>query len=138
KALINAVDETGNSPLHMAVIALSVPIAKILIERGADPKLVNKEGKAPLHLAIKTDELDLVRLLLQVADSNQQDAEGNTALHLAAQEDNLDIVKLLIQNNARKDLRNHRHLNPYEVAQRWNKITLLEYLMPVESTIALF
>ncbi|KAJ4414703.1 hypothetical protein N0V82_007754, partial [Gnomoniopsis sp. IMI 355080] len=51
-AVVNAVDEAGNTPLHLAARCLAhVPAAEFLLDRGADVRIRNKRGRTPLHEA---------------------------------------------------------------------------------------
>lgn len=62
-----------------------------------------RHGQPALHIALKTGNSDMVRLLLKSgADMARQDSsEGNSALHVAASSGREDIVRLLLdQPNA--------------------------------------
>ncbi|ROV93288.1 hypothetical protein VSDG_06838 [Cytospora chrysosperma] len=49
---VKAVDDAGNTPLHLAVRCLAhVPAAGFLLGRGADVRTRNKRGRTPLHEA---------------------------------------------------------------------------------------
>ena len=48
---VNVCDETGNTPLHLAVMDLNEKIVHCLIEHGADPDAINKVGFKPIHYA---------------------------------------------------------------------------------------
>jgi serine/threonine protein kinase len=49
---VNAKDEYGNTPLHMAVYNENYELIDLLIRKGANINLLNKERKVPLHLAM--------------------------------------------------------------------------------------
>jgi ankyrin repeat protein len=49
---VNAKDEYGNTPLHMAVDNENYELIDLLIRNSANINLLNKERKAPLHLAM--------------------------------------------------------------------------------------
>ena len=48
---VNARDEMGNSPLHLAAAGGHVPVVYALLKAGADPMATNQEGKRPAELA---------------------------------------------------------------------------------------
>lgn len=47
---VNAVDELGNTPLHLAVQENNLVITKGLLKHGADPGAVDYKGSTPLHV----------------------------------------------------------------------------------------
>jgi ankyrin repeat protein len=55
----------GYTPLALAIMnSKDLTIPKLLLEGGADPNLVSKEGVSPLFFAIKTKNLEAIQLLL--------------------------------------------------------------------------
>ena len=48
---VNARDEYDNTPLHHAVSVGNIPMVNLLLEHGADPNIVNRDGDSPLELA---------------------------------------------------------------------------------------
>ena len=109
----NSVDQLGNSPLHLLFSTFSNNVqkaekmAKILMEFNSDPHLQNKELWNPLHLAVKCEQLEAVRWVLQynrgektdVFDLNSPGGEVSmTLLHLAGHQGNREIFKLLLES----------------------------------------
>ena len=77
---INARNDEGESALHLAV---SVEMARLLLDAGADPNIRNKSGATPLILAanIYTLNYSLIQLLLdRGAAINARDDQGRTPL----------------------------------------------------------
>jgi ankyrin repeat protein len=63
-AWINAPDDDGRSPLHIAILSnAEAATLKIIIDRGARVSPVDLEGKTPLHLALERDRWDYAKLL---------------------------------------------------------------------------
>jgi Ankyrin repeats (3 copies)/Ankyrin repeat len=84
-ATINAGDQHGYSPLHVAVGEAQQPAAlvSLLISSGADVNAETNDKVTPLMLA---RELPVVRQLLGAgATVNAKSADGTTALHKAAE-----------------------------------------------------
>lgn len=91
--LFKVVQHSGNTPLHMAVVALAMKTAKTqtegngcikeLLEHGAAIDALNKAGITPLHEACKMASEELVDLLLSYgADVNKPNRAGENCLFL--------------------------------------------------------
>lgn len=52
------------TPLHLAVITRQVKVVEVLLCSGADPSLVDKDGRSPLHLAALAGDNNTLRVLL--------------------------------------------------------------------------
>jgi ankyrin repeat protein len=66
-AEIDAVNNTGFSPLHHAAEAGSPDAARALIARGADPGLTNFAGRAPIQTARGNGHEELVEILREAS-----------------------------------------------------------------------
>jgi ankyrin repeat protein len=62
-ANINAVDENGHSPLLISLLLRHWDVAELLIERGADVLIQNKEGITPWKAASGGKNKRIIRLL---------------------------------------------------------------------------
>jgi len=97
---VNATTSLGPNPLYEA---RSLDNLTALMDRGADPTLVNIYGTTPLMQLARNGVVENVARLLQDlrvrATVNVQDNEGMTALHCASKnEDKTEaIVHLLLQ-----------------------------------------
>ncbi|KAL8834878.1 MAG: hypothetical protein Q9176_007243 [Flavoplaca citrina] len=98
----------GSAEIVQRVKEGSVDIVQRLISAGkATSKDTTIHGTTLLHLASRTSNLQLIRLLIQEGgDVNAQDEDGETPLHCAmAREGNYHVARLLIENGA--DLANN-------------------------------
>ena len=78
---INAVDEDGNTVLHVAAKVDDPELVTYFIFKGADPELKNQDGDSPLHVAIKNNSLEAAKALTSVSSTIfSRDSEGITAL----------------------------------------------------------
>lgn len=81
---INAVDENGNTALHLAAQVNEADLVSFLIIKGADTEIRNNAGDMPLHTAIKNESIDAAKVLAIVhGDIFEEDANSNMAIDLA-------------------------------------------------------
>ena len=101
---INAQNEFGATPLHIAANSGNLAIAKLLIAQEADLNLLYEESQTPLHLAAGGGHGRIIKLLLEGgADVNFASPEGITPLHVAAFNNQRYAVKRLIAAGAKVD-----------------------------------
>lgn len=78
---------------------LDVDMLDTLLNRGADISLKNREGSAPLHLAIGWSESEVVKLLIaRGADTQMLDGDGSSPLILAIEQNEEDIIWTLLNS----------------------------------------
>jgi ankyrin repeat protein len=114
KADLNFKDENGYSPLHFASEGGHTAVMTALLDFGADVKLHTfDDGCSPLHLAIRSNREDAVRLLLaRGSSSDETTALGKSTLHLAAEIGNVALVRLFLENGIEKDLADTLGIRP--------------------------
>uniref|UniRef100_A0ABD2XCX2 Uncharacterized protein n=1 Tax=Trichogramma kaykai TaxID=54128 RepID=A0ABD2XCX2_9HYME len=110
---INARDELGNTPLHLALNNGPKKVVELLLKRGANPNVANKEGFTPLHIACNDnfDDEELVKMLFKFSNIkyhpvhiNAQDDLGHTALHYALLSQNKSLVEHLLKKGSDPNL----------------------------------
>ena len=99
------VDEVGSMLLYWALkndrFNDGSVFRLLLLEHGADIKLQDEEGWAPLYGASFSGALEVVRLLLEHgADVDTKNNNGMTALQRAAEEGHDKAMKLLREHGA--------------------------------------
>ncbi|CAN0877181.1 Ankyrin repeat-containing protein ITN1 [Linum grandiflorum] len=80
-------DEDGRIPLHLAAIRGRVGIVRELVLARPESVLEKLDGDTVLHLCVKYNHLDALKLLVEMIDLSSimwlGDRDGNTILHLA-------------------------------------------------------
>lgn len=87
--------------MHQAAFRGDTDIVRILVREGADLTTGDKEGRTPLHTAIRQHNLPISRILIDAgADLSIPDADGLTPLHVALCKGKIEISRTLIQKGA--------------------------------------
>jgi ankyrin repeat protein len=111
--------EDGATPFLRAAQSGDMELMKLLLARGADPKIATANNVTPLSVASgigwvqgvtyehsEQDALDAVKMCLDLGlDPNAADTEGRTALHGAAHKGRNAVVQLLVDHGAKLDAR---------------------------------
>ena len=120
----------GETPLMLAALSNKLPLAKLLILRGAD---VNQAGWTPLHYAATNGHIEMMRLMID--NSAYVDAEspnGTTPLMMAAHYGTPMAVKLLLEEGADPRIKNKLGLSAWDFSfnskQESNKAESQSYL----------
>ena len=114
-------DENGATAFLRASQSGDLELMKLLLARGADPKINTTLGVTPLHVAagigwvegITTEwstkaTLDAVKLLVDLGlDVNAQADTGRTAMHGAAHKGRADVIQVLYDHGAKLDVRDY-------------------------------
>lgn len=99
-ASVDARDDGGMTPLHLACLSGQIQICRILIENGADVNATDSNGIAPLAMAALADQREIVLLLLSSGSRiDARNSNGFTALHTVANGDP-GMAELLIISGA--------------------------------------
>lgn len=90
-------DDTNATPLILATLKGSLPIVKMLLERGANVNHRNTNGHTPVKYAGSKNHKDLlVHLLNMNGDPNVRDHIGDTPLHRIASMEHHDCLRTLL------------------------------------------
>jgi len=99
----NLVDLYGNPMLVLAIKDRSYQVIDLLlVSKGMDVDLSNKQGETPLMMASINGDLPLVRTLV-LKNKAQLDHISWTPLHYACSKGHLDVAQFLIANGAKVD-----------------------------------
>jgi ankyrin len=125
------VDFTGQTPFIRAALAGDVTVMKLLLSKGADPKIPTFGGTTALMAAAgvnwvvdqTADEgakalLEAVQLCVDLGlDVNAVNSMGLTAVHGAANRGSDDIIRFLASKGARLDLKDKEGRTPLAWAE---------------------
>jgi ankyrin repeat protein len=114
-------DENGATAFLRASQSGDLALMKLLLERGADPKIATTLNVTALQVAAgigwvegityewsPKDTLEAVKMLIDLGlDVNAQADTGRTALHGAAHKGSTDVVQVLADHGARLDVRDY-------------------------------
>jgi ankyrin repeat protein len=118
----------GTTPFTRAARSADLELMHLLLDKGADPKLVGKDNQTALMVAAgvayndhikgtEAEALEAVKLCVSLGlDVNAATDKGETALHGAAHRGADTIAKYLIDNGANLKARNKRGFTPLDLA----------------------
>ncbi|XP_059775291.1 ankyrin repeat domain-containing protein 55 [Balaenoptera ricei] len=96
---INHQDSEGMTPLHWAAFHNRPQHTQMLLKKGADPTLVDKDFKTALHWAVQSGNRILCSIILSHHQGpsiiNYDDESGKTCVHIAAAAGFSDIINEL-------------------------------------------
>ncbi|XP_014229962.1 ankyrin-1-like [Trichogramma pretiosum] len=124
---VDAKDESGNTPLLLALYHGNKRVARTLLSRGADPDLAGAGGLTPLHVIGKRrrDVDGLAELFLEVLDEvrktvriDARDDWGWTPLHWTMRFGNKDGASLLLRRGADVNLANNEGSTPLHISSK--------------------
>lgn len=101
---IEAKDESGCTPLALAVSSGNVEAVELLIEKGANKEAKDRAGRTPLMLAATDQRIEAMMLLIgNGADIEAIDQLGRTPLMLASTDLRIKAMMLLIKKGTNKE-----------------------------------
>lgn len=101
--IINVHSQDGFTLLSLAAFFNQTEIAKLLLDKGANPDLqaTNPSRVNALHAAVAKENYELCRIFIEHgANVNAVQMQNVTPLHSAVHRGDLALVKLLVENGA--------------------------------------
>lgn len=124
-------NNASGTPLNRAIDNGHTAIVNLLLQRGANPKVLDAYDRTIIHSAAVNGQDEILKILFEKStgvDINAQGTNGRTALHDAAYFGYCSTIKILFANGARTDIRDNAERSPLGVATDMNKISALSLL----------
>ena len=122
-ARIDAVDNSGETPLAYAILRNRKDMVAFLIRKKANVNRIDSEGNRPLHIAARYANGGIVKMLVEAgADPSAENNEGDKPVNIAEQvgnesaQDELDNYSLF--GKARKGVKSVKNAG----FKLWNKV----------------
>ena len=138
----------GTTPLMRAARAGDAAVTRLLLAKGADPKLTTKDGNTALMFAAgvgyrdkntrgsERDALETLKIFVDAGlDVRQSNSRGETALHGAADRGADTIVQFLVDRGAELNVKSKQGFTPLDVAM--GKSSIIQLPVPKPTTVSL-
>ncbi|XP_043545142.1 transient receptor potential cation channel subfamily A member 1b isoform X3 [Chiloscyllium plagiosum] len=100
--VLNVIDSNGNTPLHWAAEKNQALCTQALLDKDANPNILNNALMSPLHLAVSISHNSVVKVLAshKTTELNLEGDLQNTPLMLACSRDNAEGLSILMKHGA--------------------------------------
>lgn len=133
---VNAPDEAGVTPLHLAVAYNGPDVIEALLTRGADISAKADTGQTVIHAACIQGRIEVLRLLLSSgSDVHVRAKSGQTPLHWAAATSSSEIVKALLAAGADVEANDNSRLTPLHEAVSHGQQEVVQTLLEAGANI---
>lgn len=123
-------DSLRNTPLFHTALQASLPMAQLLLKKGASLRAQNLAGSTALHEAVRLGNVPLASLFIKAGASvTAADNQGNTPLHNVVLFDSLEMGELLLANGADLRSQNKDGRTVLQEAVRRNLLKLSGWLV---------
>ncbi|KAH6697300.1 ankyrin repeat-containing domain protein [Plectosphaerella plurivora] len=122
---VNAVNQSGITPLHNATLTGLDDVLQIFLQQRPDLSITDPEGNNLLHCAVSSGNDNVLSMILQqlegspgklggaaLPDVNTPNASGKSPLHRAAARNKVQAAQLLINHGANLDARDAGDMTP--------------------------
>jgi ankyrin repeat protein/serine/threonine protein kinase len=140
---INCVNEDGRTCLHFACMSENLEMISLLLENGADPKILNNWHTEVLGTsAFYCPNVEIIKLLLQAGSRlDSVNIWGKTALFNACESGNVEVARYLIERGAKVDLdgiqfKSYLKMSIIEVAILEKNLDIINLLISAGVTVS--
>lgn len=124
---------------YLAMSELTIRGIRPYIKKGINVNVPYPKQKVALHIAINTDNLEVIQYLLQHgADINWKDSFGNAALYHAiggVENVNMEVVSYLVEHQANINTKNINGDTPLHAATENGNRKVMKYLIKNQANI---
>ncbi|KAJ0000018.1 hypothetical protein NQD34_011860 [Periophthalmus magnuspinnatus] len=122
------------TPLHLAVITQQANMVKALVQAGADPAALDRNGQTALHLCCEYNQGECLSLLLSLHPAATcleiRNYEGLSPLHLAVLHGHMDLATMLLHAGADINaMDNKSGQSPLMHAVESNNVNMVHFLI---------
>ena len=139
KISFDSVNQTSLPVLQLVVENENEYLLKKLQFLKLDQNMKNSDGLTPLHIAVMTNKLNMVKILINdmLADVNVKSKFGLTPLDFAVINDNLEILNCLIAKGANPFMIDDHNENIIHKLAKFGSVkcmnALIQYIKSIES-----
>lgn len=90
----------GHSPLTLAVGRKNIQCVRHLLQHGADPSITDKYGIGPLYIAIRLENITMMKLLLEKNSPIYYEDRARkdfSPIFMVIRENNMKMIKLILE-----------------------------------------
>ncbi|WP_406700729.1 ankyrin repeat domain-containing protein [Singulisphaera sp. Ch08] len=128
----NLIDDTGKTPLHLAIAWKSADAVSELLEAGANVAIQDSDGATAFHYAIQHKLPNVLEALMKKCPEAVavSDKHGNQPLWTAAfnARGDYEMVAMLLNYGADPEHLNNVNLSPLDIPKRKGEPALLQLL----------
>ncbi|KAK7073736.1 hypothetical protein SK128_022719 [Halocaridina rubra] len=130
-SVVDATGYDGRTALQKAVMIGNLPVARTLLQYGADPNLRSQSGETAVHIACCRGLLNVVVTLLKHGgDPMVVDGAGRVAIHCASIAGSMLLVQYLAEVcEVNLEVEDGRGCTPLHIAAGCGHLALVQYLI---------
>ncbi|XP_046582590.1 putative ankyrin repeat protein RF_0381 [Haliotis rubra] len=119
------------TPVLLAADVGNIEVFDILVNKGADLSVVDKDGESILHLAIRERNVKMVNYILtqDMADIDSKGSKDMTPVLLEAYMGNIEVFDILVNKGANLSVVNEDGDNVLHLAIRGENVKMVNYIL---------